>query len=164
LADEDRRLETFDAEGVVWVGVPWPLTDGRRPFGGLACWPCRALRVIRLSPLWSSIGTVLMRPDFRRPSWATNVDGPSASTFFHGGDSGLGRRDDVSGVESRTRRRFAGGPSSIEFGSCAWPLATVWFSRTLDWLGSSSGSFAGETACSDESGLCASATSAAGAS
>lgn len=65
---------------------------------------------------------MLIRPDLRRPSRAVKEEGPSATIFFHGGDSGLGRREWFSGVASRTRRRFVGGPSSVENDSRAWPL------------------------------------------
>lgn len=109
--------------GAAGVVVPLrPLVEANRFFGGLDCCPCNAFLVILLSPRCSSIGMVLMRPDFLRPSSAVNVDGPSASIFFHGGDSGLRRRALLLGVVSRTRRRFAGGSSSSESSSRVCPL------------------------------------------
>ncbi len=52
---------------------------------------------------------MLMRPDLRRPS-SVKDDGPSTSTFFHGGETGFGWRE-ASRVEasgSCTRRRLLG--------------------------------------------------------
>jgi hypothetical protein len=116
------RFEGLEDEGVGWVEVAWPLVDAYLFRGGLDCWPCKALRVILLSPLCSSRGTVLMRPDFLRPP-SVKVVGPSATTFFHGGDSILAFRVAECGVVSRTRRRFAGGSSSwfLRFGEVSWP-------------------------------------------
>jgi hypothetical protein len=93
--------------------------------GGLVSCPGRALRAVLLSPMCGSRGKRLMRPDFLRPSSATNVEGPSASIFFHGGDSAFDRRIESTGVASRTRRLFAGGPSSIVSESWAWPLVPL---------------------------------------
>lgn len=82
--------------------------------------------MILLSLLIMSRGTVLRRPDFRLP-FSMMVVGPSASNFFQGGDSTRTLRvfePGGGGVESRTRRRFAGRSSSGVSLGCAWPL--VW--------------------------------------
>jgi hypothetical protein len=112
LLEDWERLAAALAGVEVWLW-PWPLTDAPRFLGGLGCWLCNTCLVIRLSPGCSTRGTALIRPDLRRPSSVTNLVGPSASIFFHGGDSTFGLRALLFGVVSRTRRRLAGGPSSM---------------------------------------------------
>ena len=111
LLEDAARLPAALVGVETWFG-PWPFVEARRFLGELGCWLCNTRLVMRLSPGCSSRGTVLMRPDLRRPSRAVNVDGPSASIFFQGGDSSFGFRSVLFGVVSRTRRRLAGGPSS----------------------------------------------------
>lgn len=82
-----------------------------------------------------SRGTVFRRPDFRFPS-SMIVVGPSASNFFHGGDSTRTFRDFESGgggVESRTRRRFAGRSSSGVSLGHKWPLVCSSLISPLVW-------------------------------
>lgn len=52
-----------------------------------------AFRVTFLSLGFMLSRTGLTRPDLRRPSSVIMVVGPSASNFFHGGDSGFGLRE-----------------------------------------------------------------------
>jgi hypothetical protein len=56
----------------------------------------------------NSSGMTFVRPDFRFPSCVKD-DGPSATIFFQGGDSGFGRGF---WTVSLTRRLLAGGPWS----------------------------------------------------
>lgn len=51
LLEVAGRFEGLEDEGVGCVDNAWPLFDAYLFRGGLACWPCRALRVILLSPL-----------------------------------------------------------------------------------------------------------------
>src|SRR3569833_2594608 len=68
---------------------------------------------------------VMMRPDFRLPP-SVKDEGPSAAAFFHGGDTGLGRRvAPLAGVEgdgSRVLRLLDGRASSGPSDSSAAPL------------------------------------------
>lgn len=90
-----------------------------------------AMPARRLSPLRRSPRGVVAtkRPDFRRPL-SMIVDGPSASTFFHGGEMGFGVLMGVPwGVVSRMRRRLAGrSPSS----AAALGVAVPWSLCSID--------------------------------
>lgn len=75
--------------------------------------------LVNLLPLPCASGGMalaLMRPDLRLPS-SVKVVGPSASTFFQGGDTTFDLRAELGGgVESRVRRRFDGRSSAVDSG------------------------------------------------
>lgn len=86
---------------------------------------CNAALVCRLSEGGcSSRGIVFVRPDFLLPSCVMNVDGPSATILFQGGDSGFCRGFDA---VSLTRRLLAGRsrPSCASLLSCPFVYGGV---------------------------------------
>lgn len=117
----------------VWLDAAWLLAEPCLSLdGGLFCE--YDFLVILLSLFICSNGTVLRRPDFRLPP-SIMVVGPSASNFFHGGDSTILRVFDPGGggVESRTLRRFAGLSSSGVSAARACPLVSPFPRWPLVW-------------------------------
>lgn len=116
-----------------WLAADWPLPEPCLSLeGGLFCE--YDFLVILFSLLICSSGTVFKRPDFRLPP-SMMVVGPSASNFFHGGDSTILRVLDPGGggVESRSLRRFAGLSSSGVSVARACPLVSPFSSLPSEW-------------------------------
>ena len=114
-------------------------TCGRVPFVGpvllLAEYVfCTAPLVVRLSDGGcNSRGMWFVRPDFLTPS-CVNEEGPSASIFFQGGDSGFFRGF---GAVSLTRRLLLGGSSWPSICSTAWPFVFGVFGKSSSFGGMS---------------------------
>lgn len=104
----------------------FPLVDACLFLAGVFAWVPLTVRFGGCwSALWSCAGARLIRPDLRLPSSVKEV-GPSASNFFHGGDSSLTSRvllGGGGGVLSRTLRRLVGRSSNAPSSSCKAPPA-----------------------------------------